>query len=58
MLSRTKVYTENVHVLPSVGALVQVMLLCVVLVGQLPQFDAVRLLHSKTVTDKQTPLEY
>ena len=41
MRPHTKVCKDNVHVLPSVGALVQVMLLCAVLVGQLPQFDAV-----------------
>ena len=41
MFPHTKVFTENVHVLPSVGALVHVTLLCVVSVGQLPQLDAV-----------------
>ena len=32
---------ENLHSLPSVGALVQLMLVCVVVAGQLPQFNAV-----------------
>ena len=31
--------TANVHTLPSVGTSVQVTVLCVVVVGQLPQFD-------------------
>ena len=38
--SQTTVCTANMHVLPSVGTSVQVTVVWLVVVGQLPQFDA------------------
>ena len=39
MLPQTTVCTANVHVVPLVGTSVQVTVVSVVVVGQLPQFD-------------------
>ena len=39
ILPQTIVCTANVHMLPSVGTSVQVTVVWVVVVGQLPQFD-------------------
>ena len=40
MFPQTTVCTASIHTLPSVGTSVQVIVLWLVLVGQLPQFDA------------------
>ena len=40
MFTQTTVCTANVHVLPLVGTSVQVTVVWLVVVGQLPQFDA------------------
>lgn len=40
MFPQTTVRMVNVHIPTSIGTPVQVTLVCVVLVGQLPQFDA------------------
>ena len=39
MLPQTTVCTANVHIVPLVGTSVQVTVVLVVVVGQLPQFD-------------------
>ena len=40
VLAQTAACIENIHMLPSVGTSVQVTVVWLVVVGQLPQFDA------------------
>ena len=57
ILPQTIVCTANVHMLPSVGTSVQVTVVWVVVVGQLPQFD-IELWSVTIVLNSETPSHY